>query len=80
MKTKLILSTRKSNFEQWTNLPIIPRLKEWFNVEDILKIDEITEIKESSHNWSGIKGVVQSVEYRHDDNDFYTEIKILCED
>ena len=80
MKTKLILSTCKTNFEQWTDLPVVPRLNEWFNVLDILKTEEILEIKQSASCWAGIKGTVQSVEYRHDDDDFYTEINILCED
>ena len=80
MKTKLILSTTKKKFEQWTNLPVIPRLNEWFNVQDILMNNEISAIKKSATSWSGTRGKVQSVEYRHDDNDFYIEVFILCED
>jgi len=42
MKTKLIFSTETKDFEQWTDLPFIPRINEWLNVADILKNEEIT--------------------------------------
>ena len=80
MKTKLIFSTKTSSTGQWTVLPFIPRINERLNVQDILKPDEIENIKSSAQHWSGIYGKIQSIEYRHDDNDFYTEINILCED
>lgn len=80
MKTKLIFSTEKNDIEQWTDLPFIPRIGEWFNLRDILSADEITDIKSSSRDWSGISGEIRSVEYRHDDNEFYTELVIGCED
>jgi hypothetical protein len=80
MKTKLIFSTEAKDTEQWSDLSFVPRLNEWFNVQDILKTDELEIIKKSTHCWSGIKGRVQSVEYRHDDNNFYVEIFIWCED
>jgi hypothetical protein len=78
MKTKLIFSTGSSDIEQWTDLPFIPRINEWLNVKDILKEDEIENIRTSSQLWSGIRGKIQSVEYRHDDNVFYVEIIVLC--
>jgi len=78
MKTKLIFSTETDIMECWTNLPFIPRINEYFNVHDILTVGEISEIKASAQGWSGIKGVVQSVEYRHDDNEFYVEAVISC--
>jgi len=80
MKTKLILSTKKRDIEFLTDLPFVPRITEWFNICDILKVEELAEIKKSAIHWSGIRGIIQSVEYRHDDNDFYTEVVIGCED
>lgn len=80
MKTKLIFFTETKGIEQWTDLPFTPRINEWFNLQDILLPDEIESIKQSAQCWSCNKGVVQSVEYRHDDNEFYSEVCILCED
>jgi hypothetical protein len=80
MKTKLILSTINKKLEFLTNLPFTPRINEWLNIKDLLRTEEINEIKQSAKCWSGIHGTVQSVEYRHDDNEFYTELIILCED
>jgi hypothetical protein len=80
MKTKLIFATATKNNEQWTDLPFIPRTNEWFNVQDILVANEIAEIKASARSWSGVRGMVRSVEYRHDDNEFYAEVIIRCED
>jgi len=45
-----------------------------------LKTEEIATIKKSAKRWSGIKGIIKSIEYRHDDNDYYVEINIICED
>lgn len=80
MKTKLIFSTDTQDSEQWTDLPFIPRIQEWLNVLDILKPSEVEKIKQSASCWSGIRGIIQSVEYRHDDNGFYVEIFVWCED
>jgi hypothetical protein len=80
MKTKLIFSTETKDTELWTSLPFIPRLNKWINLCGILKTEEIKRIQESAHCWSGIKGTIQSVEYRHDNNDFYVEIYVWCED
>lgn len=80
MKTRLVLATEKKEIEQWTDLPFIPRRHDWFNVKDIFTVDELKDIKKSSAMWSGEKGVVQSIEYRHDDNDYYIEVLIRCED
>jgi len=80
MKTKLIFSTETKDFEQWTDLPFIPRINEWLNVADILKNEEIMQLWESANCWSRKYGIIQSVEYRHDDNDFYVEIYVWCED
>jgi hypothetical protein len=80
MKTKLIFSTEKKEMEQWTDLPFIPRINEWLNVVDILKKEELVEIYQSATCWSTSRGSILSVEYRHDDNDFYVEIYVWCED
>ncbi len=80
MKTKLKLTTHAKAFEFWTNLPFIPRIGEWLNVKDILLPQEVDAIKQSANQWNGEKGLIQSVEYRHDDNDFYLEIIVRCED
>lgn len=79
MKTKLIFSTEANDTVQWTFFSFIPRIGEWLNVHDILKKDEIENIKASAYSWPGIRGKIESVEYRHDDNDFYVEIIIWCE-
>ena len=80
MKTKLIFSTEKIETDYWTNLPFIPRVNELINVCDILKKEEIDEIKKTANCWSGTHGKVKSVEYRHDDDEFYVELNIWCED
>jgi len=80
MKTKLIFSTETKDIEKWTDLPFVPRISEWFNVQTILKETDIEAIKKSALCWSGIRGIIQSVEYLQIDNVFYTEIFIWCED
>jgi hypothetical protein len=80
MKTKLIFSTETKDTECWTDLTFVPRVHEWFNVQDILKDEELEMIKKSAICWSGAKGIIQSVEYRRDSNDFYVEVFIWCED
>jgi hypothetical protein len=80
MTTKLIFSTSTNSTYYWTDLPFIPRVNELVNVQDILKEEEIEDIKTSAKCWSGIRGIVQSVEYRHDDNEFFAEVSIWCED
>jgi len=80
MKTKLIFSTETSDTEQWIDLPFIPRQHEWINVRDILKAEDVLDIKKTAECWSGIRGDIQSVEYRRDSNGFYVEIFIWCED
>jgi len=80
MKTKLIFSTKTKDVEQWTNLPFVPRINERFNISDILNADDVMALEKTSNGWSSGKGIVQSVEYRHDDNEFYAEVIIRCED
>lgn len=80
MKTKLIFSTETKDTEQWTDLPFIPRINERINVLDILKKEKLVQIWQSAQCWSGIRGTIQSVEYRYDDNAFYVEVFVWCED
>jgi hypothetical protein len=80
MKTKLQFATKTDAYDVWTQLSFIPRINERFNVKDLLKEDEIAHLRTTAMQWSGNRGIVQSVEYRHDENDFYTEIVIRCED
>jgi hypothetical protein len=80
MKTKLVFSTETLDTDYLTDIPVLPRLGEWFNVQDILKEEEIAKIQQSATCWSGIRGVVQSVEHRHDGSVFYVEVFVWCED
>lgn len=80
MKTKFIFSTETKDTEQWTDLPFVPRINEWINVVDMLKKEELGAILQSAKCWSGYRGAIQSVEYRHDNNDFYAEVFVWCED
>lgn len=79
METKLIFSTSTKQKEYWTFLPFAPHVNEWFNVSDVLKDEELAEITTSARQWSGTKGIIESVEYRHNDNDFYAEVTVRCE-
>ena len=80
MKTKMIFSTETNDKVYWINLPFIPKMHERFNVKDVLKPGEITEIKQSARSWSTYEGTIESVEYRFNGNDFCPEVFIWCED
>ena len=80
MNIKLVFSTENNDFEHWIKVPTIPRLKEWFNVQEIIKPELFLEIKKSAFCWSGEKGTIQSVEYRHNKKQFFVEVYIWCED
>lgn len=80
MKTKLVLSTETKDLEFWIDLPFIPRLNEWINLSEILSNKELCQVKQSAQCWSGIKGLVETIEYRKDTTDYYTEIIVWCED
>lgn len=80
MKTKLIFSTETNDSICWTDIPFVPRINEMINISDILRQEEIEEIQKSANCWTGIRGKVKSVEYRHDDDEFYVELNIWCED
>jgi hypothetical protein len=80
MNAKLIFSTDTEDIEHWIDLPFIPRISEWINVMEILKKEEILAILQTASCWSGARGTIQSVEYRHINNDFYAEIYVWCED
>jgi len=80
LKTKLIFSAETKDTEYWTDLSFVPRMHEWLNVQDILKSEELKIIRKFAHCWSGVHGAIESIEYKHDDNEFYTEVFIWCED
>jgi len=80
MKTKLILSTETSSIEHWTELPIIPRIKEWIRISDFLPAKELAKLRQSALCWSGDIGVVDVVEHRKNIDGLYAEILIWCED
>jgi hypothetical protein len=80
MKTKLILSTETYSLEHWTDLPIIPRIKEWIRIPDFVSMGELSNLKQSATCWSGEKGIVDVVEHRKSNEGNYTELLIWCED
>lgn len=80
MKTKLVFSTEKGDIEYWADLPFIPRLKEWLNLTEIISTKLLDQIKQSATCWSGLKGLVDAVEYRQNDSGYYAEVLIWCED
>lgn len=80
MKSKIIFSTETKDTEHWFDIPFIPRVKEWFCVSDFLKKDDLANIKKSAKCWSEDRGIVQSIEYRYDEKDFYVEMYVWCED
>jgi len=80
MKTKFVFSTENMDHESWTDLPFIPRQKEWIYVPDFLKYEELLKLRNSANCWSGSKGVVDAVAYRYKENETYTEIMVWCED
>ena len=80
MKIKLILSTENKDIEHWTELPYVPRINEWINLQDMLKTNELEIIRNAAICWSGSKSIVQSIEYRHNGSEFYPEIYVWCED
>jgi|WetSurMetagenome_2_1015567.scaffolds.fasta_scaffold1556531_1 hypothetical protein len=80
MKTKLVLITDTDQIECITELGIVPQMHEWFNLQDILKPVELEKIKQTANCWSGLQGTIEFVEFKQDNNDFYPEIHVLCED
>jgi hypothetical protein len=72
--------TETKDYESWKELPFIPKINEWINVPEFLKEDEFSIVKQSANCWSGSKGVIESVEYRSDNNNYYNEIIVWCED
>jgi hypothetical protein len=80
MRTKLIFSTEKKDTEYWKELPFIPRTHEWINVSEFLSNKEIAPILNASKCWSGERGFIESVEYRFDNQQYYTELIVWCED
>ena len=80
MKSKLVFSTENKDIEHWIDLPFVPRVNEWLNVQDYLQTPEINNIKENANCWSGIRGVIEGIEYRLADDANFVEITVWCED
>jgi hypothetical protein len=80
MRTKLVFATESNDTEYWDELPFIPRIDEWLNISEMLEKVKIESIKTTARCWSGIRGCIQSVEYRQDNHGFYTELYVWCED
>ncbi|HEY4789056.1 MAG TPA: hypothetical protein VIH57_23570 [Bacteroidales bacterium] len=80
MNIKLVLSTETKDIDYWTDLPFVPRINEWFNIHDFLPDNDLESLKQNAICWSGEKGIVQSIEYRHNNNGFFIEAFVWCED
>ena len=71
---------KKNDVEKWIELDIIPRIDEWVEVIDILSENEYDITYDNSTLWSGDIGTVRTVSLRKDENGFYYEIRVICED
>ncbi len=80
MNSKFVFSTEAKDVYFNRDVPFVPRINEWVNVAELLSEQELEGIKRSANCWSGVHGVVQSVEYRQSNNNTYAEVFIWCED
>ena len=80
MKQRMIFSTETADMECLFELPFVPRIGEWIRLTDILDSKQVLTIQKTAVCWSGERGVVQSVEYCKNNDDFHTEIYVWCED
>jgi hypothetical protein len=82
IKTKFIFSTEKRDHEEWMDIPIVPRINEWIDVQSFFnsRVETLEHIKCAAICWSGIRGIVQSVEYKYLENGCFPEIVVWCED
>ena len=80
MQVKFIFSTENKDVESWLEFPFIPRIGEWVSVPEFLKEEDLAEIKKSANCWSGLKGVVETVDYRKNNAGYHIEIIVWCED
>jgi hypothetical protein len=80
MKTKIFFSTETNDSDFWFDLPIIPRIGEFFNAKDFLDTKQLFAIQETANCWSGNRGLVQSVQYCKNVEEMYVEIFVWCED
>jgi hypothetical protein len=80
MKTRIVFSTETNDSDFMFDLPIIPRIGEYFKVNDFLNLTQLAAIKETAQCWSGNKGLVQSVEYCKNDDGVFVELYVWCED
>lgn len=81
MKLRIIISTETADKESLLiEYPVVPKIGEWIRLTDILDSKQVLAIQKTAVCWSGERGVVQSVEYRKDEDGFYAEIYLWCED
>lgn len=64
----------------WSELEIIPRVKEWVQVDELVSEEDYNRLLESARCWSGGFGEVGFVNLRKDSKGFYYEISIDCDD
>jgi hypothetical protein len=80
MKIRMIAANERRDTDFQIDYPYVPRINEWVNIRDMLPAEKVDEIKKSASCWSGEKGIVQSVEYRRTESDFFIELYVWCED
>ena len=81
MRQRLIISTETTDKDYLLiEFPVVPRMGEWIRMTDILDSTQVLAIQKTAVCWSGERGLVQSVEYRKDEEGFYAEIYVWCED
>jgi hypothetical protein len=80
MRTKLILSTKKTEVEHWIDLPFVPRLGEYLAVNEMIDENSLKILRFSADSWSGQSGLIERVEHHLDNQGSYVEMLIWCED
>lgn len=80
MKTKLICSTEKGEVGIWTDLPVLPQINHWIRVKEFVNEEEYKKIIQLAECWSGEKGVIESVEFRKNNEMHFMELLVWCED
>ena len=80
MKAKVVFATETSDKVTCLDFPVIPRTGETIKVNNFFGKSAYDEIKKSALCWSGERGVIQSVEYSKNEDGFYVEMYVWCED
>ena len=76
----MIFSTDTADMESMFEFSIIPGIGEFIRLTGFLNSKQIAGIQNSAVCWSGVRGIVRSVEYCKNDEGFYVEIYVWCED